>query len=181
MNSELSLLLEAFQSPLLEINPATQTVGFWPNRYWIYDFYQNSFLKGKEFLIQLWKCLPHTFSSSSLPSPQSLSLSHFHRSAMHRPFRQVKSPPLHLVPLSTIQCLLLLAKYQCPSGHWHSAPFGPMFDYNRWQWKYYNDILKISIFTCNLPQNSLSLLGMLMECCSKNNKQVQRYQLVWHA
>lgn len=70
--------------------------------------------------------LPQTVSSSSLPSPQSLSLSHFQSGGMQRPLRQVNWDWLHRVPVSAIQCLSSLARYQLPScGHWHSAPFGP--------------------------------------------------------
>lgn len=70
--------------------------------------------------------LPQTVSSSSLPSPQSLSLSHFQSGEMQRPLRQVNWDWLHRVPVSATQCLSSLARYQLPScGHWHSAPFGP--------------------------------------------------------
>lgn len=70
--------------------------------------------------------LPQTVSTSSLPSPQSLSLSHFQSGGMQRPLRQVNCDWLHRVPVSAMQCLPSLARYQLPScGHWHSAPFGP--------------------------------------------------------
>lgn len=98
-----------------------------PHKWWRILYSQDRVCT-QTFSCSYFKCLPHTLSNSSLPSPQSLSLSHFHRSEMHCPFRHVKKPASHLVPLSTMQCLLLLAKYQRPSdGHWHSAPSGPKF------------------------------------------------------
>lgn len=88
--------------------------------------------------------IPQTRSSSSLPSPQSLSLSHFHCARMHRPFMQVNCPGWQRVPLSWIQ-YLLSAKYQRPSeGQPHSAPWGPAQKTVRHTWSR-------TVKTCNDP------------------------------
>ena len=80
---------------------------------------------GELKLLVFMNALPQTLSNSSLPSPQSLSLSHFHCARIQRPFMQVNWPGWQRVPLSGIQCLFS-ARYQRPSdGHWHSAPLGP--------------------------------------------------------
>ena len=69
---------------------------------------------------------PQRVSSSSLLSPQSSMSLHCSWSGMHFPLRQVNLELSHRVPLSWMQYLLLLARYQRPScGHWHSGPFGP--------------------------------------------------------